>query len=408
MKTNRNFTLILFGQIISLFGNSIQRFSLSLYILDLTGNASIYGNILALSILPYIFLAPIAGIIADNYNKKYMMIILDVVSGILLLLFYTCLIYDIKSVIIIALVMILLSAISSCYNPVVTACIPQVVQPENLHIANSYVSQVNSWSNILGPVLGGVFYGLFGIKIIIIFNAISFLFSAILEYFIKIPKTEKPQKKSLNLISSYSHMINTWKILRKKHITTSGIILSYCMYNICIVPINSILLPTIMNLYFNISSKVYGIIEGIIAGGMLFSGFLITLKPKWFNFKIHYKWNYLMPISILFMGTLLLIIPKHFLNIITITLGGIIIMFCLGIGNIITLTYIQTSVPSKILGSVSALSTAVATASVPVGQVIFGYLMESNINIGIILIFSSIISLLVCNYVKWNIKRDEL
>ena len=104
MKTNRNFTLILFGQIISLFGNSIQRFSLSLYILDLTGNASIYGNILALSILPYIFLAPIAGIIADNYNKKYMMIILDVVSGILLLLFYTCLIYDIKSMIIIALV----------------------------------------------------------------------------------------------------------------------------------------------------------------------------------------------------------------------------------------------------------------------------------------------------------------
>lgn len=83
-------------------------------------------------------------------------------------------------------------------------------------------------------------------------------------------------------------------------------------------------------------------------------------------------------------------------------------MFCLGIGNIITLTYIQTSIPSEILGSVSALSTAVATVSVPVGQVIFGYLIESNINIGTILIFSSIISLLVCNYVKWNIKRDKL
>lgn len=408
MKTNRNFKLILFGQVISLFGNSIQRFSLSLYILELTGDASIYGNILALSILPYIFLAPISGIIADNYNKKYMMIILDSVSGTLLLLFYTCLIYDIKSVLIIALVMVLLSAISSCYNPVVTACIPQIVQPKNLHIANSYVSQVNSWSNILGPVLGGVFYGLFGIKIIIIFNSISFLFSSILECFIKIPKTEKTPKKSLNLMFSYSHMINTWKILRKKHITTSGIILSYCMYNICIVPINSILLPTIMNLYFNIASKVYGIIEGIIAGGMLFSSFLITIKPKWFNFKLHYKWNYLMPISILFMGTLILIIPKHSLNIFTITLGGIIIMFCLGIGNIITLTYIQTSIPSEILGSVSALSTAVATVSVPVGQVIFGYLIESNINIGTILIFSSIISLLVCNYVKWNIKRDKL
>ncbi len=70
MKTNKNFKLILLGQIISLFGNTIQRFALSLYILDITGNPAIYANILALSIIPYIILAPIAGNIADNYNKN--------------------------------------------------------------------------------------------------------------------------------------------------------------------------------------------------------------------------------------------------------------------------------------------------------------------------------------------------
>lgn len=73
MKRNlfsANFSLIVVGQIISLFGSSIQRFALSLYVLDKTGSASIFANILALSIIPTILIAPISGSIADKDRKS--------------------------------------------------------------------------------------------------------------------------------------------------------------------------------------------------------------------------------------------------------------------------------------------------------------------------------------------------
>ena len=46
---NRNFILMIIGQIISLFGNAILRFSLSLYVLQVTSSASIFATILAVS-----------------------------------------------------------------------------------------------------------------------------------------------------------------------------------------------------------------------------------------------------------------------------------------------------------------------------------------------------------------------
>ena len=56
---NRNFLIIVIGQIISLFGSAIQRFSMSLYLLEFTGSTATFANILALSTLPYILFAPI-------------------------------------------------------------------------------------------------------------------------------------------------------------------------------------------------------------------------------------------------------------------------------------------------------------------------------------------------------------
>ena len=57
---NKNFLIIVIGQIISLFGNAIQRFSMSLYLLEFTGSAAVFSQILAISTIPYIIFAPIA------------------------------------------------------------------------------------------------------------------------------------------------------------------------------------------------------------------------------------------------------------------------------------------------------------------------------------------------------------
>lgn len=67
---HRNFSLMIIGQIISLFGNAILRFALSMYVLDLTGSAAAFGTILAVSMIPTVLLSPVGGIIADRINRR--------------------------------------------------------------------------------------------------------------------------------------------------------------------------------------------------------------------------------------------------------------------------------------------------------------------------------------------------
>ena len=57
----RDFTIMILGQIISLFGNAILRFSLSLYVLEVTGSAAVFGTILAVSMIPTVLLSPFGG-----------------------------------------------------------------------------------------------------------------------------------------------------------------------------------------------------------------------------------------------------------------------------------------------------------------------------------------------------------
>ena len=88
---SRDFTLVVIGQIISLFGNAAIRFALPLYLLNQTGSSAIYGTVTACAFIPAILLSPIGGIVADRVNKRDIMVILDfftaaVIAGFSLLM----------------------------------------------------------------------------------------------------------------------------------------------------------------------------------------------------------------------------------------------------------------------------------------------------------------------------------
>ena len=129
---NRNFLIIVIGQIISLFGSAIQRFSMSLYLLEFTGSTATFANILALSTLPYILFAPIAGRLADRINRKKIMVCLDLICAVLITIYALILFNGRDHESIVAIVMFMLSICATLYGPAVTASIPQIVAEEQL------------------------------------------------------------------------------------------------------------------------------------------------------------------------------------------------------------------------------------------------------------------------------------
>lgn len=79
---SRNFTMLILGQVSSLFGNVILKFALSMYVLDTTGSAAVFAGILAFAAVPSIVLSPLGGILADRANRRNIMVGLDLLSGI--------------------------------------------------------------------------------------------------------------------------------------------------------------------------------------------------------------------------------------------------------------------------------------------------------------------------------------
>ncbi|WP_027703126.1 MFS transporter [Metaclostridioides mangenotii] len=415
---NKNFIIIVIGQVISLFGNAIQRFSMALYLLEFTGSTAVFANILAISTIPYIIFAPIAGRLSDNMNRKKIMIYLDLVCFIIIGGYAFILLNGRDNVLIAATVMFILSICATLYGPAVVSSIPQIVDEDKLTTANGIINQVGSVVNFLGPILAGILYGLLGIKLIVVINAISFLISAIMELFLDIPNVVKKELVNSNdkekLLSmgfirkSFVDMKNSFDYLKNEKKIVLGIIASYAFCNVFLVPILSIVAPYFINILLGLPSQVYGIVEGICILGMILGGAWISIKPNVFSMKkVHYTY-FPMIVGVMLMSTLGFIKLNNYALAGIFAFSGMIIMLSLALSNVLTLTFIQKEVPADMLGRVSAFSTAVATISVAPGQVLFGQVIDMGIPIGVILGITAIINIGLILFVKWNVRELDI
>ena len=411
---NKNFIIIVIGQIISLFGNAIQRFSMSLYLLEFTGSTAVFARILAISTIPYIIFAPIAGRLSDNINRKKIMVYLDLICSVVIGIYAFILLKGYDHELIVGTVMFILSICATLYGPAVTSSIPQIVEEEKLTSANGIINQVGSIVNFAGPILAGLVYGLLGIKAIVIVNAVSFLVSAIMEMFLDIPDVIKENIENADnekVISmkfvkqSCVDMKESFVYLKNEKNVILGIIASYALCNIFLVPILSIVAPYFINVFLGLPSEVFGIVEAVCVLGMILGGFIISVKPNMFSIKkVHY--TYLpMIVGVMIIATLGFLKLNPYVLASTFAFGGLAIMLSVALSNVLTLTFIQKQIPDNMLGRVSAFSTAIATISVAPGQLLFGQVIDMGIPLGVILIITAIFNIGLMLFIKWNVRN---
>lgn len=411
---NKNFIIIVIGQIISLFGNAIQRFSMSLYLLEFTGSTAAFARILAISTIPYIIFAPIAGRLSDNINRKKIMVYLDLICSAVIGVYAFILLKGHDHELIVGTVMFILSICATLYGPAVTSSIPQIVEEEKLTSANGVINQVGSIVNLAGPILAGLVYGLLGIKAIVIINAVSFLVSAIMEMFLDIPdvikenmeNTDNEKVISMKFVKqSCVDMKESFIYLKNEKKVILGIIASYALCNIFLVPILSIVAPYFINVFLGLPSEVFGIVEAVCVLGMILGGFIISVKPNMFSIKkVHY--TYLpMIVGVMIIATLGFLKLNPYVLASTFAFGGLAIMLSVALSNVLTLTFIQKQIPDNMLGRVSAFSTAIATISVAPGQLLFGQVIDMGIPLGVILIITAIFNIGLMLFIKWNVRN---
>lgn len=403
---NKNFIIVILGQIISLLGNSVQRFAMSLYILDITGSAAIFSTILAVSTIPYILFAPIAGFLADTINRKKIMVYLDILSAAILAI-YSVLMINHNSIIVISSIMFILSTLYTIYSPAVISSVPQIVESNQLTAANGIIQQIGYIVNILGPIIAGILYGVMNIKTIILLNSISFLISGLLEMLLDIPDLDLKKTSKHPILESTCEMIKVFKYLKSEKQIILGIIYSYALTNIFVVPVLTIVSPFFINVILKMPSGIYGLIEAVFVFGMIVGGIFITFKPTLFKIEIIHKTMYPIIFAVLIMAFSTYLSTKNInTTLVLYTLGGFSIMMSLALSNIISMTYIQQNIPIEMLGKVSAFSTAVATISVAPGQLIYGQLLELNLKLYTILLVTLLLCIWVIKFVKSNAQKN--
>lgn len=180
----RDFTIITLGSVVSMFGNSLSGFTLSLLVLDYTQSPLYYAIFLATFTLPQIIMPIFSGAILDRFSRKKMIYTLDFVSGGLYLIVAAQLSTGWFSFPIFALYCFIIGSINSIYMVAYESFYPLLITEGNFQKAYSISSVLETASAVMIPV-SKFLYDRIGIAPLIAANAVCFIIAAIMETRIK-------------------------------------------------------------------------------------------------------------------------------------------------------------------------------------------------------------------------------
>lgn len=412
---DRNFVLIISGKFVSLLGNAIYDVGLMWYFLTEYGEKS--GVMLAwtmvLGILPPVLLGVFIGSVIDRFNKKNIMIISDLISGFAILIITILMHFNILNNIFLLMATGLISLTASFVNISVNSIIPELFASENLYTVNSVNQFVERGTLIAGFSLGGALVGLFGVEKIFLFNAFSFIASAVSGVFIVYNK--RAGQLGMNTLNFANDFKGTAKFI-KENKNLFRITLLFSIVNFLWDPLLSIALPYVLKNSFIITAAQFGIIEAALPAGFCIGAVYFSRRKTFLENK------YVLFYSILGVNCLLTLfsIPILFSDIFTgreFTICVFVILLVLtGILsasiNISTSVTIQTCVPDGMLGKYWAFSRSISAGLVPVGASIIGMFIGkvpssvffifsvSTVYIAIILLPKDSYAAQVCSVIK--------
>lgn len=404
----KDFNLIVLGQIISILGSALLRFALSLYVLDTTGSESLFATLYAVSNIP-LLLAPLGGAIADRFNRRNLMVIFDFTSSGIVLCLLLLMNAGSVSTFKIGVIMVLLSIIGALYTPSVTASIPLLVEEKKLEGANGIVQAVQALSAVAAPVLGGILYGVMGVKAVIVFSCIAFFLSAVMEIFIKIPYKKIEQEGHIIPIIVKDMKDGFTYIVKQKFILKVGVIA--VLLNLVLSPYFLVGAPIILRVTMQSSDTMYGIGMGVINFATILGALTIGFFAKKMSSKKLYRW--ILVTAVLMIPMALSLMPfmlglGYYPSFVVFMLGAVPIAACMTIISIYIITKAQKVTPNKYLGKVMAIMTMVAQCAAPLGQLMYGVIFEKfSAQIFIPTILVGVVMLLLAMLTQWLLKNQE-
>jgi MFS family permease len=174
----RNFALLWFGGLISMTGDWVLYAALPFYVYQTTGSTLATAILVACELLPHLLFGTVAGVFVDRWDRRRIMVVANVLQTAVVLLLL--LVQSGEWLWVVYVVTFVQTTIVTFFGPAENALLPNLVGAEHLIAANSLNSLNNNVARLVGPAVGGVVLGLFGLYGVIVIDSASFLVAALM------------------------------------------------------------------------------------------------------------------------------------------------------------------------------------------------------------------------------------
>lgn len=213
---NRNFFLLWIGQIVSEFGERMTQMALIGLVYQKNPYSAVaLAKLIIFIVIPVFLIGPVAGAYVDRWNRRYTMIFSDILRASFVLLMPLCLYLFNKNLFPVYVLVFLVFSTTRFFLPSKMAIIPDIVGKKELLIANSLVSTTRMIATVIGLGLAGILVGLAGPTGGFYINASTFLFSAIMMFFVSTKTNIKLKNEMIETGHAFEEALIRPKMLRQ-------------------------------------------------------------------------------------------------------------------------------------------------------------------------------------------------
>ena len=399
-NTFRSYIFFWSGQLASLMGSLIVQFAITWWITVITGSVFFLAIGTFFYFLPMIFIAPVAGVLADRWNRKALIAVVDsfqsLVTVWIIVLFYL----GIADPLGVILINSLRGVCQAFHMPAVSAIIPTMVPKEKLSRINGVGYLFTSLIQLVGPVIGALLMAFFSNQLqpILWVDLITFGIAMIPLLLIKIPSvrslTEISEKtKTKSFMRDFKEGILTIKL-----IPGMAILLTLDIFISLLISPIEVLLPFYINVTHLGNAFDLAFIWVFFNGGMILGGIITTLKKNW-KHKIPIYFIGMM--AVMGLISVLGFTPTGIFLILWVAMATVGLI--LPILNTIYMTIVQTTVPPDKMGRVSSVIQSISVVAFPIGTIIAGPLAEV-IGIRSVFFYNGILGLIIV-FLIWRFTK---
>ena len=361
---NPTFLLFFIGNTISLIGFGFNLIGFSWLVLEETGSEILLGQIMAAATLPGLLISLFTGVIIDKMNRKWLLVILNILRMIIIGSFVFILIKNEFSMTSLFCTVFLMGIGSSLFWPTATAFVQELVSDDEYFNANALLSASYQVGSILGAGIGGLVVHYHGVSTAFSVSAIAYFVSALFIVSAPFMYTKKYRKSEKILQSVFRGFLF---LKEEKGLLVFG--LTSILADVAIWGSLSILTISISKIIYNAGSWGYGLMDGFYGVGALLStivsGYFITRTKKQ---------NYLL-ICFFTAGIMCLFVPV----LPSLWLASIAYLI-MGLTNnsarIVSRTVFMEMVSNKIMGRVQTILGLYTRVMVIFSSLIAGYMVE--------------------------------